>query len=205
MPIGTQTNTDNFLRANETPLAGNWTQILQGVPTFILQTNAVTFSASSNDIYARYNPWTSGDDQYSQIAVTVAGTGAGTGAGPSVRISTGGQITLYRLVTDASGNYVLARRNNDVGTTLASGTLSYVAGTLLGLSITGSTLKIWYGGVQVGSDIVDGSPLASGQPGFGYSSTSTSLTLDDWDAGTTGSPAAVYIPVPHYADRPMSF
>jgi hypothetical protein len=186
IPGFVQVITDDFNRANESPLAGNWTRVQQGAANFSLTTNAVVLTAgsgSATDVYARYNPWASGDDQYSQADTTSGGAGAGTGAGVVVRMATSGAITMYRLVVSNAGNYELTRRIADAGTSLRTGTLSYVAGTKLGLSIIGSTLKIWYGGVQVGADIVDGTPLASGQPGIGYSSDTTSITIDNWEAG----------------------
>jgi hypothetical protein len=184
IPGFVQVNTDDFNRANESPLAGNWTRVLQGTTDLQLLSNAVALlTTHTNDVYARYNPWASGNDQYSQADITSGGAGAGSGGGVVVRMATSGAITMYRLVVDNAGNYELTRRIADAGTSLRTGTLSYVAGTKLGLSIIGSTLKIWYAGVQVGADIVDGSPLASGQPGIGYSSDTTTITVDNWDAG----------------------
>jgi hypothetical protein len=186
IPGFVQVITDDFNRANESPLAGPWTRVQQGVANFSLTSNAVVLTAgsgSATDVYARYNIWAGGNDQYSQADITSGGAGAGAGAGVVVRMATDGTITMYRLVVDNAGNYALTRRNSDVGTSLRTGTLTYSAGTKLGLSIIGSTLKIWYAGVQVGADIVDGTPLASGQPGIGYSSDTTSITIDNWDAG----------------------
>jgi hypothetical protein len=190
IPGFVQVITDDFNRANQSPLAGNWTIVQQGVANFALTSNAIVLAAgtgSATDVYARYNPWASSDDQYSQADTTSGGAGAGAGAGVVVRMATSGAITMYRLVVDNAGNYVLTRRIADAGTLLRTGTLTYAAGTKLGLSIIGATLKIWYGGVQVGADIVDGSPLASGQPGIGYSSDTTTITLDNWDAGIPAS------------------
>jgi len=187
--IGTQVVTDSFTRANETPLAGNWGSN-GGAGTFNLTTNQVVLG-TNNDVMARYTPWASGNDQYSQADITVVGGAAGSGPGVTVRMDTAGATTGYRLAVDSAGNYELGRFNTGTFTSLRTGALSYVATTKLGLSIIGSTLKIWYNGIQVGTDIVDGRPVASGKPGIGYSGIITSIVIDNWDAGTTGATPAV--------------
>jgi hypothetical protein len=193
--IGTQTNTDNFNRANQSPISGNgWTD--KG--NAILTSNAVTALTPSSDGQARYSSWAGGDDQYSQGEITVTGTSAGAGIGPAVRCSTDANKTLYRLVIDAAGNYELSKFISAAFTSLRTGTLTYVAGQKLGLSATGgatTTLKIWYNNVQIGTDVTDSSsPITTGQPGFGYSSTVTTAVFDNWDAGTSGGggPSVVF-------------
>lgn len=183
--IGTQIVTDNFNRADGT-LGANWTTGSGTGHTDLLQiaSNVVIAIANNNDCDSFWNPWTSGDDQYSQAEITASTTTAGAGYGPAVRrSSTAGTETFYRLVVDASGNYELGRFNANSFTSLRTGTVSFVSGKKLGLAIQGSTLKIWYDGVQVGTDFTDSSPIASGLPGLAYSSTVTG-SLDNWDAGT---------------------
>jgi hypothetical protein len=97
---------------------------------------------------------------------------------------------MYRLVINQDGEYNLMSFKAGVGASLRSGTISYVAGTQLGLSVTGgatATLKIWYNGIQIGADVTDSSsPITTGSPGFAYSSSlgSDVTNGDDWDAGT---------------------
>jgi hypothetical protein len=188
MPIGTQTLTDNFNRANENPLAGNWTvSTASGDDKLQLLTNAVTYAAIGSDSEAFWTSWASGDDQYSQAEITAGSTGgSGEGIGVCVRrSSTASTKTLYRLVIDHTGDYELSKLVAGVFTSLRTGTVSYVAGQKLGLSVLGTTLKIWYNNSQVGSNVIDSS-IASGLPGIAYSSSDSGATLDNWDAGTTG-------------------
>jgi len=187
--IGTQTNTDNFNRANETPLSGggNWTSTTNRVD---LISNQVTTAGTGSDREAVYAAWANGNDQYSQLKVTVSGTTAGAGFGVSVRsTTTGSTFNCYRVVLNSDGEYEVCKMVSSSCTSLRTGTLSYVAGTALGLSVLSTTLKVWYGGTQVGADITD-SGIASGKPGIAYSSTlSVVPTGDDWDAGTTAAAA----------------
>jgi len=188
--IGTQTVSDDFNRANQIPIAGNWTNgTSTAVRMQILSNTAQPEFFNSQDADCFYSAWVSGDNQFSQVEVTVTGTSAGAGLGPVVRrITTAGTKTYYRLVVDASGNYDLQKFIAGANTALRSGTVSYIAGQKLGLSATGgatTTLKIWYNNVQIGTDVTDSSsPLLTGDPGIGYSSIVTSASGDNWNAGT---------------------
>lgn len=187
MPIGTQTVTDSFGRANETPLAGNWTQ--DSGASFNLSSNTVVGTTLANDKWAYYNAWSGGDDHYSQVALTEGSDVTGAGAGVCIRKATSATETMYRLVTNGSGAFELGKLIAGAFTSLRTGTFTYVAGQKVGLRVLGTTLQIWYNGVQVGTDLTD-SGISTGAPGIAYSSVAPSFTLDDWDAGTTGTAAA---------------
>lgn len=180
--IGTQTVTDDFNRANQSPMAGNWSQ--DAAARFNLVSNQVVITALPDDLWAYYNAWTNGDDQYSQISVTTTGSGAGTGPAVTVRKATGATATYYRLALNDAGGFELGKIIAGAFTSLRTGSVTYIAGQLLGLSVKGTTLKIWYNGSQVGTDVTDAA-ISTGFPGLAYSSISTAVTLDDWSAGTT--------------------
>jgi len=186
--IGTQTDTDNFNRANQSPLAGNWTSTNIGPGSTLQITSNVVDSALPNsgaDQESFWNTWSHGDDQYSQAAITVTGTTSTTGFGVFVRHATSVSTkTMYRCVINSAGAIDLAWFNAGAYTQIATRSVTYSAGTLLGLSIQGTTLKIWYGGVQQGASITD-SNIASGSPGICLSTSVTSGNIDNWDAGTT--------------------
>lgn len=200
IPGFTQTVSDDFNRANETPLAGNWVQDIGA--RFNLSSNTVILSSFTVDAVAIWNPWASGNDQYSQIDLTVVGTAAGSGPGVFARHDAVAQtVTGYRFVIDASGNYEYLKFVAGASSGSVTGTVSYVAGQKIGISATGSsptTIKLWYNGIQIGANITDNSsPITTGIPGISYSSTITSVTLDNWDAGipaVAGGPATVYTP-----------
>lgn len=187
--IGTQTNTDNFNRANETPLSGggNWTSTTNQI---VLTSNTVQPAGTGNDREAVYVAWANGNDQYSQMKITAVTSTAGNGFGVCVRHDpTVGTKTMYRLVLEGGGNFEVLKLVAGTPTSLRTGTVTYSAGTALGLSVQGSTLKVWYNGSQVGTNITD-STITTGDPGIAYSSTLSSVpTGDDWDAGTTGGAA----------------
>lgn len=182
--IGTQTVTDNFNRADVNPIAGNWTDSGSSSHFEILTNAAQPDAFGGADADAIYSAWTGGDNHYSQAELTLSGTSATAGLGVSVRHSSTASVnTMYRLVLDAGGNYELSKFITGSKTSLRTGTVTYGATKKLGLSISGSTLKIWYDGAQVGTDVSD-SGISSGVPGISYSSVIAGFFIDNWDAGT---------------------
>jgi hypothetical protein len=184
--IGTETVSDNFNRANQSPIAGNCST---GGGQMQISSNTVIPVTAPSDCDCFYSAWVSGDNQFSQAEITATGTAAGNGPGVLVRrITTVGTKTYYRTVLDESGNYELAKFDAGAFTSLRTGTVSYVAGQKLGLSATGgatTTLKIWYNNVQIGTNVTDSSsPLLTGDPGLSWSGSITAGVTDNWNAGT---------------------
>lgn len=182
--IGTQTNSDTFDRADEDPLSGGgvWVTTTNRIQ---LISNAIQPNGTGNDREAIYTAWTNGNNHYSQMKVTAVASSTGNGLGVCVRHDpTVGTKTMYRLVLEGGGNFEVLKLVAGTPTSLRTGTVSYVAGTKIALSVFSSTLKVWYAGVQIGADITDAT-IVSGVPGIAYSSTLASVpTGDDWDAGT---------------------
>jgi hypothetical protein len=174
---GGSTSSDNFNRANETPLAGNWTSVTGQPGTLNLSANAVSIGNAGNDA-AYYYTGTWANDQTSSVEVTASNSSAGAGAGPVVRAATGAN-TFYRAVVDSTGNYEVGKVIAGTFTSIRTGTVSFANGLALKLSITGTTLTLFYNGTQVGATMTDSS-IASGKPGIGYSSTLTATTMDNW-------------------------
>jgi hypothetical protein len=182
IPGTIQVATDDFNRANQNPITGNWTDSGSG-NAITLASNAVTPGALGNDADAIWNVWASGNDHYSQGQLTTTGTSAGSGLGVCVRHSpTAGTKTYYRFYMDGAGNWELDRFIAGAFASLQTGSTSYVGGTAIGLLVIGTTISCWYGGVQVGTNQTD-SNITTGVPGIAYSSTVTTATLDNWDAG----------------------
>jgi hypothetical protein len=186
--IGTKTLSDDFTRANENPIATNWTDsTVAGHIDMILFNNHVEpagFGAGDGECFR--TSWAGGDDQYSQAKITVVGNNAAAHAGLGVEVrrsTTAGTNTSYRAVIDDAGTIFLHKAVTGTGTNITTRSVTYVAGTRLGLSVSGTTLKIWYGGVQQGADVTD-SDVTSGSPGLAYSSNITGGSIDNWDAGT---------------------
>lgn len=167
---------DSFTRANETPLAGNWTRVTDESGTLNLASNQLGIGTDSDTTYYYTGTWSA--DQSSEVAATAGVSNAGSGPGVAVRCSTSAR-TYYRFVVDVSGNYEVGKMVAGSFTSLRTGTVTYSAGALIKLSIAGSTLTLFYNGAQVGATISDGD-IASGNPGVSYSSSNSGTTMDSW-------------------------
>jgi hypothetical protein len=175
--------TDNFNRADQNPLAGNWTTSNGAIALKILS-NQLTF-ASDFDASANYSATTFSNDQYSQVKLSNASGSGATGFGVTVRQSTSAN-TRYRVTADsaASNNIQLGKEVNNVYSNLTGWprTATVANGDTLRLEVQGTTLRVYINGVQVGADTTDSS-IASGYPGIIYSSSAPSATADDWAGG----------------------
>lgn len=173
---------DDFNRADGT-LGANWTTVT-GATAFGIVSNKAVPTNLSNDCAAVWNADTAPNDQFSQAVLTSTGSSAGNGPGVIVRGSAAGE-TYYRAIAAVSGG-----NNIEVGKMAAGGsytqiairTATFVDGDILKLAVTGTTLRVFVNGVQAGADITDAT-YSSGQYGIGYSSTSTTATVDTWSAG----------------------
>jgi len=182
--------TDNFNRIPEDPLAAPWAN--NGVDQWMILTGSHAEPQSfAADAEAHYTGSGMGADQYVQAAVTVAGTNAGSGLGVAGR-GAAAAATYYRLVVNkaASNNVELARIVTGTFGLLANRTTTWVDGQVLRLEVTGVgatvTLKIFQNGAQLGADILDTDAtriVAAGSPGLAHSSTTTSGSLDTFEAG----------------------
>lgn len=185
--------TDNFNRADEVPIAGNWTDLGE-VDQLYLGANTVLPESESQDASVYYNAVSFPNDQYSQANITStnsAGDGAGMGVG--VRANTpGASRNYYRLVIDAvaSLNIELAKRVSGTYTRLWIRTQSWSAGALIYLGVQGTTLVAKVAGTAVGASQSD-SAIATGSGSLVHSSTTTGATADNWEGGDVGAgPAA---------------
>lgn len=187
---------DNFNRANENPMP-NW---LSTGNNFVVVSNAAAPSTLGSDCMSVYDggiTWPV--DQYCQAKITVTGT-LGGGRGPGVIVRGDASVnTNYRAVVDhaASNNVEVQRIVAGVYTQLATRTTTWVDGDVLRLEVTGTgasrVLKVFRNGTQLGANIADasGGIDAANRPGLGYSSSETSASIDDWEAG-----GEAWVPVP---------
>lgn len=185
--------TDNFDRADQSPLAGNWTAT---DPTPLdLVSNHVRPSTLVTDGGAYYSAIAWPDDQYSKANLSVRGTEAEErGVGLLVRQSATA-VTHYWLVVDhaESGNVAIDKAIDGDYTNLATFTEEWTDGDEWELRVVGPTLQAFRNGNQVGTNITDYA-IASGSAGLVYSSTETSAAIDNWEGGsavTAGPPEPV--------------
>lgn len=178
---GTALANDNFNRT-ETPMSGSGWATGSGDNAFNLNGTAAVPSDINSDCCVYYTGPTFTNDQWSQVKATNTGTGGGSGIGVVVRHA-GSARTYYRLTIDGAGNIDLGKLVAGSYTGLTTRSVTYVAGKILGLSVSGTTIKIWYDLVQQGANVTDTS-ISTGSPGLLYSSTLTSSSGDDWCAGS---------------------
>jgi len=162
---------DNFNRANETPLTGNW----YNKAGINLSINKVVSTTYSDKFAVRKTPQFTAN-QYSEIKLINT---PGYDFGPSVRCSST-QLTGYWFTPFSNGTSVLiAKFNNGSFSTLLTTQAQTKVNDILRLEINGNVLKGYINGVQVIST-TDNNPIATGQPGLFIYDTST---LDDWKGG----------------------
>lgn len=184
-----QLASDDFNRADETPLASPWVQAYSN-RTFDLVSNHVVPTALLDTVYI-YSGATWPADQWSFAALTVTGgTGGGDGPGVCVRWD-GATINGYWLVAShgATNNVHLWQVDDGSFNALTSFTQAWTDGDVFGLRVSGPTnnafLEVFYNGALLGSTTDTSSAIpASGSAGMVYSSSPSGPQLDRWSGGT---------------------
>lgn len=178
------TVTDDFNRANETPLAGNWSTGT-GETGFNLVSNVASAPDDTNDRCSVYTAASFGNDQSSKGNLTTAGaTAASQGIGLVVRHAAAAR-TYYRFViTHSSAPQVeIDRFVAGAGSSLVQFNQTFTDGDTFEMVVTGpaaaARIEIFRNGASI-QVFTDNSSLASGNPGISYSTSSTSGTVDNW-------------------------
>jgi hypothetical protein len=201
---GSALATDNFNRAAEDPLAGNWSTQTNLLP-FRLNNpeNDVTPDISS-DSGANYNAITWPNDQYAQIEVTLTGTnGNGAGFGPAVRMAAAAE-TFLSMVCDhaASNNVTLTRAQAGSYDAPGARTQSFTNGAVAYLEIQGKAALLKLGGTSL-TPAITATGIASGRAGMRYSSSETDARGDNFEGGdfaAGGSTAQRTLPNRNFLD-----
>lgn len=195
------TVTDDFNRANETPLAAPWVEVGVVGREMNLSSNHVVPADLSIDCQYGYGA-SFAADQAAYAILTCTGTGGGTGPGLAVRCGTVHSQNSYIMFVDhaASLNVHVQRVVADVHTDLDSFTQAWTDGDTWGFKATGvataTVLTIYLNGTLVRTVAPDNSTLGTGTPGICYSSTATASTIDTF----TGTD--VFGPTPGPGDDP---
>lgn len=191
---------DDFNRANENPLAGNW-ETLYGANAQISSSavivaggyggiGAVGWKASTNDF---------GDDQYSQIKISTANAGdyngvilrgVSTGGGQGYTVEVRSEVGDVRIRAISGGG---PDTLSTISATFASGDILRAYAAANGANVD---IAVFKNGVQVGSTYTDTFyKFTGGQPGFWYSFQNTNGTItDDWYGGDGTEPPAAVTP-----------
>ncbi len=97
-----------------------------------------------------------------------------------------GTRTYYRFIVDhaASSNAQILRINAGSGTTIDTWTQTFTDGDQFTFAQEGPILYVFDKNFAVARKVVDTSPIVlAGSPSINYSSTDTSASLDNWEAG----------------------
>lgn len=170
---------DNFNRADQNPLAGNWTKITSSLNLKILS-NQISSIGSADSKYL-WNADTFNADQYSQCRPTVFVGGQLA----CVRASAPNNAYVVRMAT----SYLDIEKYVEGVRTILGSSYSYsMNGTtdVAKISVVGTTLQRYMNGTAVGGAVTDAS-LSSGRAGIG--TLSNPRTLDDWIGGNMAAPA----------------
>lgn len=180
-----QTASDDFNRANAASLGSDWTNIGTDETIAINSNQAFLASVSGALGYAVRSFETFGPDQSSQATLK---SSTDVICGLLVRASNGGTaLSGYLLYLSSFSNVVAVFRfTNGVADSLATldASATFVANDIYRLSITGSTLKAYRNGIQIGSDVTDGT-YSSGRPGLAI----RAGAWDDWQGDAGVGPA----------------
>jgi hypothetical protein len=171
------TYTDNFNRADETPIGGSWTQGVaynaMKLVSNIVAANGTTATCSS--VYQQ----NLGADQYSQFKIS-QGTGY---CGPVCRrYSTNNMIAIHAPVT--GGTHYFYGPNWTGRGSYAPSSFSWATNDVMRMVCVGTAVKIQKNGSDVsGLSWTESTATDDGYGGLGTSGT-TSLYLDDWEGGS---------------------
>lgn len=186
---------DQFNRANENPILSPWVnKIDASLNPMTITSNIAQASSLASDCWA-YRPDVSvGSDQWVRAALTVTGTvGGGSGICLCLRVdpsaTTLATTTGYRIALDhaAATNIFIERFNAGTATTLVSFTQAWSDGDFFEFWVQGATCTLWRNGAVI-QTVNDATPVLTGVPGMGYSSTETSASLDFWECGDFTQP-----------------
>ncbi|HYF54658.1 MAG TPA: hypothetical protein VEA41_10405, partial [Salinarimonas sp.] len=182
--------TDNFNRANEDPIGGNWTLMTDSGNVRIVS-NEIAGPSANGEGAVYYNAATPDNDQRSQAVLRAPLSGFDAAYGPAVRCSTTAR-TRYEAVALSNDRINLVKWVAGTQTTIEQIFTALAAGDTIKIEAEGSTLRVYKNGVQVHSE--GDASIASGR--WGMRLVHNTSRLDDWEganlsaAGITGSIAA---------------
>lgn len=175
------TASDDFNRANETPLASPWTNWLSTGANLV--SNAATgVSAASRASF--YNSGTWSDDQECSGIVGNLGSGVRySSVGVRCAATSGGRG--YMCYTDGvagASHTDIVRLTNGTETIIKSVATAFANGDRIGIRAVGTSISMWKNGTQI--DSVNDSTYTSGYPGINFYGLAT---MDDWQAADVGT------------------
>lgn len=180
--------TDNFNRANETPLASPWTRLTGGSGNINLASNAITASAAGDKFYY-YSGAASGGNHFSEISQNSAVTEDDWG--PAVRIGENGLSGYWFSQYHQFGNdEAINCLDGGSFTSVATANLTDIAnGVVCYIEISGSSITCKRNGATSIGPTTD-TLLAGNGNGPGVFLYQTGGALDNWQGGDLGGGGA---------------
>jgi hypothetical protein len=158
--------TDNFNRANVSPLAGIWST-MTGAGNLDIVSNALQVGAVSNDGQVRNNSVTWPNDHWAEVTITTLNNGF-AGAGVLLRAATGANTTYRCSAVGPFGASTAVRIDKIVAgsyTAISSSTATVATTDALRCEVQGTTLTLKINGVTRVGPSTDSS-IASGSAGI---------------------------------------
>lgn len=171
--------TDNFNRADESPLQFPWTQEAGSGGDIILVSNAIRAAGSSDKLYY-YDGAVTVADQYSQANIVTKPTA--NDWGPACRIGTNGFSGYIAAQYDSGSNFRgITKFVSGSFTVIASGGATSAVGDTVGVEAEGTTIRTKKNGV---TDLTttDSSLTGTGN-GVGVFIYEPGGAIDDWEGG----------------------
>lgn len=165
---------DDFNRANETPLASPWSQAGTTGPTVNLTSNVIVASANGDQFW-KYAGAAVTASQYSQ---TTKPTGTDPDEGPACRI-TGTDVTGY--FAEMAGGAGILKHVAASASVVQAYTYTVADGDTIRLEVEGSTLRMYQNGVVKSPAGTDTSIAGPGDVGVFFFESGTQQ--DNWSGG----------------------
>jgi hypothetical protein len=186
----TQTQSDNFTRANENPLSGggNWAAFGTGLGATAgkIVSNLVETTANGTiaaAIFSGPGSWPS-NDQYSTVTMQALTGVTNNTIRACVRVQSGSAFTNYSLENDVAVGFRIVKWVAGVATVLVTqSAIAVTPGDTMTLAVVGTKLYGYYNGVL--KFTAADSALSSGYPGFSlYAGTVGGAEISAWVGGT---------------------
>jgi len=181
--VGALPATDNFNRADENPLAGNWTTAPGAFAGLKIVSNAVDAVTGGEDCAAYWNADAFSTDHYTQLT---SGSTASSTKGPAVRVRTATQLDMYLWSLNISGTNSIQKIVNDAFTLLLTTNITFISTDVMKLAVSGSTLTVYKNDVSQGT--VTNTALTTGVSGMFADSGGAGRQLDNWQADDVAAP-----------------
>lgn len=178
---------DNFNRADEDPLAGNWTDpAALGDSTFILTSQHLIGRGGANFQLQYWNADVFNSNQKSQVTISGGSnlTNTGTYAAAAVRVQASGQSCYFFGIR--AGAYQLMRVDSGIPVALTGGLVDTpTAGDIVRIEITGAAIDAFLNNVLRFS--ATDATYTGGSAGlFGYGSSGV-FEMDNWLGDNMGA------------------